>query len=428
MNAVMERSTEDLERALLCALLCGGGRLEDAQPLREDDFRGFHARAWRAVLELAEQRIPYDDAVLVAHQMGQPEDSRRLAGIFDDYVHGRHARWYAAKLRERRHAEHVAEADTAHREGLRFGGQPEALEAVRTRRLRELEDRYGMAPTDPTGLRALTGFYATADEHRIGAGYAELDAAVGALHPGMVVTVLARPGTGKSWLALNLAARWLSLGPPWSVCFASLEMPASLATDRLMRILEGWTSSQVRDAVLRPGAPQPDRYEELTRGRYVLHAGTPRLDAIERTIREHHGHPVRVVLIDYLQYLQGERGESPYERASRLAKEIKQRAKTWEALVVLLCQPRRIKGSPHRCPSLEDARDSGVIEESADVMLGLWRPAADSLEIRLRVLKAREAMAGREIVLVHDGQTGRIASAAQPLPVPDAAPDADLPF
>jgi replicative DNA helicase len=193
--------------------------------------------------------------------------------------------------------------------------------------------------------------------------------------------------------------------------FASLEMGLTLATDRLVRIIEGWQKADIRRELLTGGSPAEAL--ALSASRFALFSKTRQsLEAIESAINgweRTHDRKIRALVIDYFQYLRGEQGESPYERGSRLSRELKELAKARSLVIVNLCQVKRgvEGGKGTECPSLEAARDSGTIEENADVVLGMWQPKVGH-EVAFKGLKVREGSAGRQAILLHDVETGRM--------------------
>ena len=120
------------------------------------------------------------------------------------------------------------------------------------------------------------------------------------------------------------------------------------------------------------------------------------------------------MIVDYFQYVAGQRGETPYERASRLSRELKELAKEHEVLVLNLCQVGRGEagGQGTSCPGLEGARDSGTIEENADVLLGMWRPKLEDPVLMLKALKVRSGLPGQTAELHFRPETMRLVEAA----------------
>jgi hypothetical protein len=188
------------------------------------------------------------------------------------------------------------------------------------------------------------------------------------LKPGQIMIPLARTGTGKTvWLsnvAFNLRDR--------HVLFISLEMTAPEVFEHLRRIHRFWF----------PAAPQSQVNDDLSRLRIVdqNRIGKGDLGDLIREYTEEVGHKPDVVIVDYLQYYaRGFRGNSTYEKVNDATMELKAVAK--EAFLGIICPSQVNRGTEGGKPlTIDDARDSGVIEETGDYVLGLFRP--DQLQSR----------------------------------------------
>ena len=130
---------------------------------------------------------------------------------------------------------------------------------------------------------------------------------------------------------------------------------------------------------------------------------------------------MRLVVIDYLGYLDTvQKKLSIVERVSELARGAKQLAKELNAVVLLLAQTSRTAGDGSEEVTVLDARDSGAIEDSADFLLGAWRPEMkgkikpeEYAELRgrlwIRILKARRGLLDK-FLLRFDGKTLRVSA------------------
>lgn len=193
-------------------------------------------------------------------------------------------------------------------------------------------------------------------------GWSSLDSVLRpGLKPGQLMIPLARTGTGKTvWLsniAHNLRAK--------HVLYISLEMTAVEVFEHLRRIHRFWF----------PTAPQSQAAIDYANLRIVdqNRIGKGDLGDLIREYTEDVGHQPDVVIVDYLQYYaRGFRGEA-YERANAAVMELKAVAK--EESLGIICPSQVNRGSDSGKPlTLDDARDSGVIEETGDYVLGLFRP------------------------------------------------------
>src|SRR4030095_13014082 len=108
--------------------------------------------------------------------------------------------------------------------------------------------------------------------------------------------------------------------------------------------------------------------------------------------------PLLCVYVDYLGLLNAQ-GKDPYERTSVVGKGLKELAKDERVAVIVAMQLSRRGGDGTTPVTLEMMRDSGVIEESMDFLLGLWRPAEGGKQMMVRVLKNRKGQSGRTVKL-----------------------------
>jgi hypothetical protein len=274
--------------------------------------------------------------------------------------------------------------------------------------------------------------------HRLQLGYPGLDGVVRGLAPGEVLTILARPGVGKTAFALNLMARMSGEGKI-PTPFFSLEQQAVEVFERVASMFIGWSGREIEE---RTRAEDPRALDQLRdvvdRWQHCVIVEKPctleQLDTLLETARAGSlwAEPLRLVVVDYLGIIGVSRpGASLYEQTSRIARTLKNLAKRHHVALVVACQVDREGGTGGEPISLKMARDSGAIEEAADYLLGLWRPAlndklpreerlAKKGEMVVRVLKNRSGPAPKTISLHFDATTLRIE--ALPAPAPAAAP------
>lgn len=380
-------------------------------------FSHTNKRIYEVMLELDADNHPVD-SVMVAHKLvNETGDIHvRIGELQDGFPRSMNFQAYADILRKIAYRREIIKIEAGVREmAAERHMDANEIEDERDKLVSMAREEYwpadkSMSPNEAE--QRLRDFYQRIEDWGVRTGYDSLDNVVGELYPGMVVTVLARPGIGKSILALNLVAKWLDTPGQWGVMFASLEMGDTLATDRLIRITEGWTLPEIRHAMRANHAPP--RYRELTSARYCLYAKSrSSLSQIEAAMldwQRQYQRPVRVVALDYFQYLKGEPRESLYEKGARLSRELKEFAKDHDLIVFNLCQVKRGEegGKGSECPTLEAARDSGTIEENADVVLGLWRPKETPQILSCKGLKVRQGEVGRTAELWYQPETGRL--------------------
>jgi len=243
-------------------------------------------------------------------------------------------------------------------------GEEEAPEFLR---VSDLQDAYIRAARSPA--------------HRLKLGIdQDMDSQMRGVAEGEVLVVMGRSGVGKTAVLLNLIEH-MSAGVHPTLMF-SLEMQGVELFERLVSMSTGLGGREVEElARLDEGALAKTSLPMMGRWQQVVTVDRPcKLSRIDDLIgrAQRAGlwtEPLRIVAIDYLGMIspEGEGGKT-YEIISKLAREIKRLAKKHRIRVLLLCQVSREGGSGGEPITMSMARDSGAIEESADHILGLWRP------------------------------------------------------
>lgn len=199
-----------------------------------------------------------------------------------------------------------------------------------------------------------------------------LDKVIGGFAPGNFTVVAARPGQGKSIVALQVAARLAHEGV---VAFCSLEM-----TERELQLRLVAQYGPVHMSRLRGHKLDSEEWKRVAEARTALD-GAPIFvdDTPAVTMNQIRAHARAVsrrgklagIVIDYLQLVAGE-GDSRREQIEAVSREAKRMAKEFECPVIALAQLRRAN-SRKGLPTMEDIREAGGIEQDADVILLLHR-------------------------------------------------------
>lgn len=220
----------------------------------------------------------------------------------------------------------------------------------------------------------------------VSSGYPDLDEMTSGFQPGEMVIIAARPSMGKTALALNLAEQVaLGGGPgrtPAPVLFFSLEMSRHAVTQRVLSASSGVDSHKLRRGML-----TDDDYRRLMEacgdlGSAPLYIDdTPAMSVMQLRARARRAaakHHVRCVFVDYLQLLTapGSSRESRQVEVSAISRGLKALARELNVPIVCLSQLNRgaEQREGHR-PRMSDLRESGSIEQDADVVMLLHREA-----------------------------------------------------
>jgi len=209
-------------------------------------------------------------------------------------------------------------------------------------------------------------------------GFADLDALTNGLHPGQLIIIAARPAVGKSTMALDFARAASIKHSQTSVLF-SLEMSKHEITMRLLS-----AEARIPLQAMRTGQMRDDDWVKLTRRLGEMASAplyiddSPNLTMMEiraKARRLKQRHDLRLVIVDYLQLMTSHsRVENRQQEVSQISRSLKLLAKELEVPVIALSQLNR--GPEQRTdkkPQLSDLRESGAIEQDADVVILLHR-------------------------------------------------------
>lgn len=247
-------------------------------------------------------------------------------------------------------------------------------------------------------------YVADIQKRKINFGWPTIDKATRGLVPGDVCYIFARTNVGKSALAQSMQ---LNIWERQSIksIFFSLEMPVTSVYERMASMVSGWEEEGIEEIFL---AEDEDRLlgdlEKYEDGVFFVEKSRLTLKDISRITLSAEG--TGAIFIDYMGLVKSQ-GRSPYERLSDLAIELKATAKELGIPIICICQLSRAGGDGTVPVTITMVRDSGQIEECADVILGMHR-VEQADELKLVVLKARRGRRGASCVLGFSGDTPKI--------------------
>ncbi len=208
-------------------------------------------------------------------------------------------------------------------------------------------------------------------------GFSKLDKIITGLNKSDLIIVGARPGMGKTAFALNVA-RNVAVQSGKVVCFFSLEMSRDQLAQRLLS-----SEALIESGKMRTGDLSEDEWTRLTKAGQNLSGAKMYIDETPGiTVSDIKARLLRMpekpelVIIDYLGLLQGEkRTENRVQEVSQITRNLKILAKQLQIPVMVCAQLSRgteAKGGSHK-PALSDLRESGSIEQDADIVLFMYR-------------------------------------------------------
>ena len=211
-------------------------------------------------------------------------------------------------------------------------------------------------------------------------GFIDLDYKLSGLQPSDLILVAARPSMGKTAFVLNIA-QYVAFKKDRATAIFSLEMSKEQLVNRLFSL-----ESQVDAQALRTGNMKDSDWEKLIEGAGIIGKSkliiddTPGISVSElrskcRKYKLEHG--LDLIIIDYLQLMTGsvgKRSESRQQEISEISRSLKGLARELNVPVIALSQlSRAVESRPDKRPLLSDLRESGAIEQDADVVMFIYR-------------------------------------------------------
>ena len=388
MNADIKRlHSPDSEQAVLGALLLDPSSSDRIGALRPDHF---FSDANRMILNEIMSMIAHGrpvDVITVAESLFESGVSEDLVGLsylgdlasnsFGSSNIGRYAETVIGKALERQ----LLAASESIRETVFSTGTTREKLTIAQSSVMSISE--AVANRAPRAMReVLTTAAEVLEQRSLGkvlctpTGFIDLDAQLsGGLRPGNVIVVAGRPAMGKTALAVNIAFQVAQEGIPSLVI--SMEMDEQEVADRLIAQAG---SVDLSDVIA--GNMNGDSGERIMAGVSKLHdipliiddqGGLTLFDVASkaRSVKRKHG--LGLMVIDYLQLMSGE-GDSRNQQVDSISRGLKALAKELDIPIIVLSQlSRKCEERPNKRPMPSDLRDSGAIEQDADVILFVYR-------------------------------------------------------
>ena len=386
--------SQDAEESVIGAMFLDAEAIKIAsEMLTEGDFYNrAYAALFSAMSVLSEAGVP-TDAVTVLNklqEMSAPPEAANQALIREILTHvptSANIRHYAKIVRDKsiqrklirecEEIENSAFAGTETVDGMLEDAEKRIFEVVKERTSSDYTpikqialDTMAMIEKAAKSGGRITG---------ISTGFADLDFKTAGLQPSDFILIAARPSMGKTAFALNIAAH-AALSDNVPVVIFSLEMSKEQLTRRLFSM-----EAKVDASKLRTGDLQDNEWEDLIEGADRV-ARSPLIidDSSGLTIGEVRSkcrkykmeHNIGLVMIDYLQLMTGDSGknENRQNEVAAISRSLKAMARELNVPVVALAQlSREVEKRDDKHPMLSDLRESGSIEQDADVVMFIYR-------------------------------------------------------
>lgn len=419
----------EAEQSILGALLIDKDVIiKVAQVLKPDHFyRTQHALIYEAILSLFERREPAD-VVTVADELREKKNLKKIGGetYLGDLVNMvptvSNVEAYANIVKEayiRR--ELISLANSTSSMALDGGSGVRDLLEKTEKSVFSLSQEHISQDFTPIRDVLAESFQRIEELHQkkssfrgIPTGFADIDNLLAGLQNNNLIILAARPSVGKTSLALNIA-QYIAVHEQQPVAFFALESSKEELVDRLLA-----SQADVDSWKIMTGNLNDAELEKITEAMAILAdapifiddtPGARVLDMMTKARRLQMDHNIRIVFVDYMQLAVSRNLENRVQEVSEISQTMKNLARELKCPVVVLSQlSRAVEQRGSARPQLADLRDSGSIEQDADVVMFLYRAdeeeQLDANHVKLVVAKHRNGPVG-EVDLVFRGDRTR---------------------
>lgn len=390
--------SREAEQSLLGGLLLDASGWWDQvadQVTKQDFYVPEHRLIFEAIAKLAEKNRPID-ALTIYEQldvMGEQENAGGVAYLSELAASAASASnvvAYAQIIRERAILRHLIQVAGEISESAR---QPagrsvsEILDAAESKVFKISEDRPSRGgPQDvrhylDLALERIDHLYQSDSELTgLSTGFRELDRMTAGLQPADLVIVAGRPSMGKTSFAMCMVEAAVIKGDAPTLVF-SMEMPGEAIVMRMLSSLGRIDQTKVRTGKLSSEDwPRLTSAFQLLNDRPLYIDDTPALTPTEmrsraRRVARQHGGKLGLIMVDYLQLMQvSGTSENRAGEISEISRSMKALAKELHCPVIALSQLNRsLEQRPNKRPVMSDLRESGAIEQDADVICFIYR-------------------------------------------------------
>ena len=391
-----------MERAVLGAMFIDNAAISRVIEVLGDETAFYHSanrRVYAAVLALYERGLPVDE-VTVAEELkrrGQFEDVggyAYVAGLGGEMATGANAEYHARIVRERAQRRRLIDASTQTIAECYDDGKEvrEVIDSAEQRVFRIAEGELGQAvvPLEPR-LHETLDLIEKAQKQAgvlsgVTTGFIDLNEMTTGLQPADFIVIASRPSMGKTALTLSMALKAALADKPTPVLYFSLEMSVQQLALRLLCAEAGVPSQQVRKGRISREQWQilAEQAERLSAARLYID-DTPGISVLElraKARRAKMEHEIGLIFVDYLQLMTtSARVDNREQEIASISRSLKALAKEIDLPVVACAQlSRAVESRTDKRPQLSDLRESGSIEQDADVVAFLYRPGVYGLE------------------------------------------------
>ena len=410
----------DAERSVLGSMMLANEVIDElADVLQPDHFYSdAHRRIAQVIFDLYEKTVGGIDPVTVAEELERRNELAEIGGpaylgeIVETVPHAAHARYYAGIVRDKWTLRTLRQACTDILRDIESTAEAEQpLDLLQKAEQRVFQILELKGSTSSLEMRDILMEAFEAINARwvnngklpgLPSGFTDLDAKTTGFHPADLIILAARPSMGKTAFVCNVALSVASAaaddhkqagGPegqlaPGGVLLFSLEQSKLELSERFLcmhgqidghRLKQGDLTSQERDQVQIAASELSELpiFIDDQGGRSMAE-----IAAVSRRMRRRYG--IGLIVVDYLQLIEPDDRRAPREQqVAQIARRLKYLAKEMNVPVIALAQLNRgVEQREDKRPRLADLRESGAIEQDADLVMFLHRPEAYNPEDR----------------------------------------------
>jgi len=345
-------------------------------------FEPKHQQIFAALLAIYMAGKPID-AIMLRDELERRGQLAEIGGvdyiakILDSVPSSANAEYYARIVRDRADFRQLLQAVEDMRkvldEPLDVGEQAEQIQrlAMSLSPARKQADSFSLSE-DATDVAVKAQ---DRDIDIIRTGFRNIDWIIAGVAPGELIIIAGRPSMGKSALVLGMAMAMARDGR--SVVYITLEMTGRALIERAICM-----TGKVNLATIKVENPPKEKLEEFYGAALLLQKydltfreGITTAEKIVAAVEaQNKVRPVDCVIVDYLQLMSGGKNKSRYEEITNISRSIKLAALRLHVPIIAISQlNRQVEGREHHKPRLSDLRDSGALEQDADVVMLLHR-------------------------------------------------------
>jgi len=388
--------------------------------LTEDFYLEKHRIIYDAILELEKKNRPIDLTTIKQRlddtsQLERVGGDAALAQLYQSVSTSANAEFYARRIKElslrRKLIEVTVEsADKCYDRSL---DTEELLDNIEQEIFKVTERRItsDFEPIDTVLEKTMDEIGTWIDSKKlvtgIASGYQKLDEMLTGFHPAELIIIAARPGMGKTAIALNIMNN-VALKEKKAVLFFSLEMPSTQLGMRMLCI-EAMVDSQL----VRTGHVGTEDLNKLFKASDKLSKSqiflddSPSMNIMEiraKSRRMAQKAPLGLIIVDYLQLITSRLKADRHLQVAEISRMLKQLARELGVPVIALSQlSRAVESRADQRPTLSDLRESGSIEQDADVVMFIYR------EEKVKPDTEKKGMADIIVAKQRSGPTGDVS-------------------